>query len=81
MKQTEGVFHTIEAGVNQMSEFLETLSERTAHSKTGAKNVLELVGSISAVTQQTAAGSEEISASSTEQLRSLEEIVVLGILQ
>lgn len=75
MKQTEVVFHTIEAGVNQMSDFLETLSERTAHSKTGAKNVLELVESISAVTQQTAAGSEEISASSTEQLRSIEEIV------
>ncbi|MFD2510079.1 methyl-accepting chemotaxis protein [Halalkalibacter alkalisediminis] len=68
-ERTESVFRSIEHGVKQMTELLDQLSATTIESKTSAQNVLEVVESISAVTEQTAAGSEEISASSTEQLK------------
>ncbi|SDY99042.1 Methyl-accepting chemotaxis protein [Evansella caseinilytica] len=75
MESTETVFRSIEQGVRNMLELLERLNGTASESQKNAADVLRIVENISSVTEQTAAGSEEISASSTEQLNSTEEIV------
>ncbi|MDV2684115.1 HAMP domain-containing methyl-accepting chemotaxis protein [Alkalihalophilus lindianensis] len=74
MEATSTVFKTIEQGAIEVFTQLNSLQESTKDTKVKAQQVLEIVESISALTEETAAGSEEISATTHEQLRSTEEI-------
>lgn len=67
---TTDVFNTIQEKVAAISNQTNQLLTGIIHSQESSKTVLSSVESISSVTEETAAGSEEISASATEQLRS-----------
>jgi methyl-accepting chemotaxis protein len=68
MNQTMSAFENIETKVGGISEKVTQLVKGMEASKELGARVLHNVESISAVVEETAAGSEEISASTTEQL-------------
>lgn len=75
MEITTTAFVNIGEKVDEMMKGLTSLSEGILHSKQFGERVLHSVESISAVVEETAAGNEEISASTTEQLAAFEKIV------
>ncbi|WP_226670556.1 methyl-accepting chemotaxis protein [Metabacillus litoralis] len=75
MDQTTNAFGDIETKVDEMKERLTSLLEGTQNSKDFGEKVLNTIESISAVVQESAAGNEEISASTSEQLIAFEKIV------
>lgn len=75
MDQTTNAFGDIETRVNEMKERLTSLLEGTQNSKVFGEQVLNTIESISAVVEESAAGNEEISASTSEQLIAFEKIV------
>lgn len=74
MNITTQAFHAIDEKVKNITLELIGLEEGVNHSKTLGGNVLQNVESISAVVEETAAGSEEISASTAEQLAAFEKM-------
>lgn len=74
MDITTQAFHAIDEKVKNITLELISLEEGVNHSKTLGGNVLQNVESISAVVEETAAGSEEISASTAEQLAAFEKM-------
>ncbi|AZB42331.1 methyl-accepting chemotaxis protein [Bacillus sp. FJAT-42376] len=74
MSETTQTFMDIEKAMGGISGELDSLSSGLVHSKGLGGKVLDNVESISAVVEQTAAGSEEISASTTEQLTAFEKM-------
>lgn len=75
MDQTTNAFGDIETKVEEMKERLTSLLEGTQNSKVFGEQVLYTIESISAVVEESAAGNEEISASTSEQLIAFEKIV------
>lgn len=75
MNTTTEAFDNISIRVDEMMKRLTSLVEGMNHSKQFGEQVLNSVESISAVVEETAAGNEEISASTTEQLSAFEKIV------
>ncbi|MFZ3589191.1 methyl-accepting chemotaxis protein [Bacillus sp. DJP31] len=71
---TTEAFETIEQKVQGISSDIQGLVEGMSASKLLGEQVLESVENISAVVQQSAAGSEEISASTAEQLNAFEKL-------
>ncbi|WP_246938642.1 methyl-accepting chemotaxis protein [Bacillus pinisoli] len=69
MLVTKEAFENIDQKVQGISSHIQGFVEGMMHSKSIGDQVLESVGNISSVVQQSAAGSEEISASTTEQLQ------------
>ncbi|MFD1735276.1 methyl-accepting chemotaxis protein [Bacillus salitolerans] len=74
MDMTTNAFSTIEGNVQGISETIKQLVEGLQKSKLRGEQVLEAVENISSVVQQAAAGSEEISASTSEQLSAFEKL-------
>ncbi|MGD6817670.1 methyl-accepting chemotaxis protein [Metabacillus sp. 113a] len=74
MGETSQTFMDIEKAMAKIADELDSLSSGLNHSKDLGGKVLHNVESISAVVEQTAAGSEEISASTTEQLTAFEKM-------
>ncbi|UPG62363.1 methyl-accepting chemotaxis protein [Metabacillus endolithicus] len=75
MDTTTDAFANIGVRVDEMMTRLTSLVEGMNSSKQFGEKVLNSVESISAVVEETAAGNEEISASTTEQLSAFEKIV------
>jgi len=75
MNTTTEAFRKIENRVDEMMVRLTSLVDGMNTSKQFGEQVLNSVESISAVVEETAAGNEEISASTTEQLSAFEKIV------
>lgn len=75
MNTTTEAFARIGDRVNEMMTRLTSLVDGMNTSKQFGEQVLNSVESISAVVEETAAGNEEISASTTEQLSAFEKIV------
>lgn len=75
MNTTTEAFRKIENRVDEMMTRLTSLVDGMNTSKQFGEQVLNSVESISAVVEETAAGNEEISASTTEQLSAFEKIV------
>lgn len=75
MDTTTEAFDNIGVRVDEMMIRLTSLVEGMNSSKQFGEKVLNSVESISAVVEETAAGNEEISASTTEQLSTFEKIV------
>jgi methyl-accepting chemotaxis protein len=74
MVVTTEAFENINQKVKGISTNIRELVEGVTNSKDLGEQVLESVGNISSVVQQSAAGSEEISASTTEQLGAFEKL-------
>ncbi|WP_420837797.1 methyl-accepting chemotaxis protein [Bacillus mesophilus] len=66
---TNEAFETIDQKVQNISSHIQGIVDGMSQSKKIGNQVLDSVGNISSVVQQSAAGSEEISASTTEQLQ------------
>ncbi|WP_128895246.1 methyl-accepting chemotaxis protein [Longirhabdus pacifica] len=75
MSQTESAFQSISNQVSNISTQVKTLEEAMTYSSDLSKEVIASVENISAVIEQSAAGTEEISASTQEQLSSFEFLV------
>ncbi|MDT8859663.1 methyl-accepting chemotaxis protein [Alkalihalobacillus sp. MEB130] len=75
MNVTLGTFEQMEEKVRDVSGVLTELVTGVDHSKKFNEHVLSNVENISSVVEQTAAGSEEISASTNEQLYSIGNVV------
>nr|WP_199880511.1 methyl-accepting chemotaxis protein [Bacillus massiliglaciei] len=75
MNETLETFGQIEGKVKGISETLHGLVTGVDMAKNANEQVLHNVESISAVVEETAAGTEEISASANEQLHSISQIV------
>jgi methyl-accepting chemotaxis protein len=75
MEDTTKAFELIEEIVESISVKLQELVMGMINSQEMSEKVLENVESISAVVEQSAAGSEEISASTTEQLAAFEKLM------
>ncbi|XQY92771.1 methyl-accepting chemotaxis protein [Metabacillus sp. HB246100] len=75
METTTEAFEDIHTKVDEMMERLTLLLEGIHQSKEFGEQVLNTVENISAVVEESAAGNEEISASTTEQLVAFEKIV------
>lgn len=75
METTTTAFENINVKVTSISNELDLLLDGIQKSKTLGGNVLENVENISAVVQESAAGNEEISASTEEQLKAFENMV------
>lgn len=75
VQQTTESFALIEHEVNRIMDEINLVAMDMKNSKQLGTQVLENVGSISAVVEQTAAGSKEISASTAEQLRAIANVV------
>ena len=73
--RTLNTFTNIEEKMESITEALTNLVAGVDNSKQFNDTVLENTENISAVVEQTAAGSEEISASAEEQLESIEKVV------
>ncbi|WP_026672240.1 methyl-accepting chemotaxis protein [Alkalihalobacterium bogoriense] len=74
MDLTLSAFETIDEKVKAITNQVHEVALGLSHLQEKSQSVLANVESISAVTEQSAAGTEEISASSTEQLHSFEKI-------
>ncbi|MBM6617104.1 methyl-accepting chemotaxis protein [Bacillus suaedaesalsae] len=74
MVVTTEAFENIGQKVQGITSDIEELVKGIINSKTLGEQVLESVGNISAVIEESAAGSEEISASTTEQLHAFEKL-------
>ncbi|WLR44225.1 methyl-accepting chemotaxis protein [Bacillus carboniphilus] len=74
MITTTSAFDNIGEKVNGISSQLVVLQEGVQDSKIKGEKILQNVESISAVVEQTAAGSQEISASTSEQLSAFEKL-------
>lgn len=74
MVVTTEAFETIGQKVQGITSDIEELVKGITNSKQLGEQVLESVGNISAVVEESAAGSEEISASTTEQLNAFEKL-------
>ncbi|MDR0136421.1 methyl-accepting chemotaxis protein [Metabacillus idriensis] len=75
MDHTTSAFEDIDLKVKGITSELNELKTGMLNSKELGEQVLQNVESISAVVEETAAGSEEISASTTEQLLAFEKMV------
>jgi methyl-accepting chemotaxis protein len=75
MDHTTNAFEDIDKKVNGITSELNDLKSGIINSKKLGEQVLQNVESISAVVEETAAGSEQISASTTEQLLAFEKMV------
>lgn len=75
MDHTTNAFEDIDKKVNGITTELNGLKSGIMNSKKLGEQVLQNVESISAVVEETAAGSEQISASTTEQLLAFEKMV------
>ncbi|RSK26433.1 methyl-accepting chemotaxis protein [Bacillus sp. HMF5848] len=75
MDETLSSFNQIDQKVKGISSELQQLVDGVATAKQLGENVLHNVESISAVVEESAAGSEEISASTTEQLSAFKNMV------
>ncbi|MGG4488821.1 methyl-accepting chemotaxis protein [Metabacillus idriensis] len=75
MDHTTSAFEDIDHKVKGITSELNELKTGMLNSKQLGEQVLQNVESISAVVEETAAGSEEISASTTEQLMAFEKMV------
>lgn len=75
MDHTTSAFEDIDLKVKGITSELKELKTGMLNSKELGEQVLQNVESISAVVEETAAGSEEISASTTEQLLAFEKMV------
>ncbi|TDL80677.1 methyl-accepting chemotaxis protein [Peribacillus frigoritolerans] len=75
MDHTTSAFKDIDLKVKGITSELKELKTGMLNSKELGEQVLQNVESISAVVEETAAGSEEISASTTEQLLAFEKMV------
>ncbi|WP_456275900.1 methyl-accepting chemotaxis protein [Bacillus sp. AK128] len=69
MTVTNQAFEVIDQKVQSISSHIQGIVDGMSHSKTIGNQVLESVENISSVVEQSAAGSEQISASTTEQLQ------------
>lgn len=74
MDLTLSAFETIDEKVKAITNQVHEVALGLSHLQEKSQSVLANVESISAVTEQSAAGTEEISASSTDQLHSFEKI-------
>ncbi|GMB08881.1 methyl-accepting chemotaxis protein [Thermolongibacillus altinsuensis] len=74
IETTTNAFKEIEQKVNGISHDIQSLVSGMAISKQLGEQVLQNVESISAVVEQSAAGSEEIAASMTEQLQAFKKM-------
>jgi len=74
MNITTEAFHNNDEKVQNITAHLTDLLSGVANSKQLGEKVLENVESISAIVEESAAGSEEISASTEEQLSAFEKM-------
>ncbi|WP_100403549.1 methyl-accepting chemotaxis protein [Bacillus sp. FJAT-42315] len=74
MEKVSNTFDNIEQKVQAITVELTSLLTGVQHAKISGEQVLQNVESISAVVEQAAAGGEEISASTTEQMVSFEKM-------
>jgi methyl-accepting chemotaxis protein len=74
VKETQGIFDEINTAISNVSVFVTDLGEQFKTVNDIKSEVLTEIESISSVSEETAAGSEQISASATQQTENLESI-------
>ncbi|WP_154663080.1 hypothetical protein [Bacillus massiliigorillae] len=75
MQRITEAFHLIDQEVQNIMKELLIVADGMTSSKHLGENVLAKVENISAIVEETAAGSEEISSSTAEQLVAIERVV------
>ncbi len=74
VKETESIFNQILVSVKELIEKVEEIND-SSDKMSGQKDIIvEVIGNISAVSQQNSAATQQVSASTEEQLASIEEV-------
>ncbi|PLT47306.1 methyl-accepting chemotaxis protein [Paenibacillus sp. FSL W8-1187] len=75
LRETEAVFREIVESVQFISSQIEQFARESESMLDNARAISEAIGNISAITQQSAAGTQQVSASMNEQVDSIQTIV------
>ncbi|MGN7455204.1 methyl-accepting chemotaxis protein [Paenibacillus pasadenensis] len=75
LRETEAVFREIVESVQFISNQIEQFARESESMLDNARAISEAIGNISAITQQSAAGTQQVSASMNEQVDSIQTIV------
>lgn len=74
VKETEGIFNQILESVKALIEKVEEINDSSAEMSNQKDTIVDIIGNISAVSEQNSAATQEVSASTEEQLASIEEV-------
>lgn len=74
VKATEATFNTIFDSLEKLLSSIEQIKVQNNDIANDSSSLLDVMGNVSAITQETSAASEEVSAATEEQLASMEEI-------
>lgn len=74
VKETESSFINIETNIQSITQFIDYIMENMVQMNTSKDEVVSSIHNVSAISEQSAAGTEEISASTDEQVKAIQTI-------